>query len=149
MDPVSRGRPAPSKPLRVRALPLVMLALLAACEPLGPAAPLPDRAVALTAPPEYRAWWAQTEACSESQGRLERIQWFVVPGVSGFMTAAGERVGSWSWDGGVTRIVIAGDYVGHELVVRHEMLHALLYRGDHPPQYFSERCQLTWDSWGG
>lgn len=34
-------------------------------------------------------------------------------------------------------------------VVRHEMLHALLDRGDHPPEYFVSRCGLTWESWDG
>jgi len=43
--------------------------------------------------------------------------------------------------------VIAGNYAEHEMVVRHEMLHALLQREGHPTDYFVNRCHLTWESW--
>jgi hypothetical protein len=103
----------------------------------------------LVAPPQYQSWWAETEACSGLQGAFGRIAWFVVPGVSVFATPQGPEVGRWSRGGDGTEIVIAGEYVGNELVVRHEMLHALLDRRDHPPEYFVDRCHLTWESWGG
>ena len=45
------------------------------------------------------------------------------------------------------RIVLAGNYETSEMAVRHEMLHHLLDRTGHPPEYFVTRCHLTWDSW--
>ena len=36
--------------------------------------------------------------------------------------------------------VLAGEQVGNGMVVRHEMLHELLGRGDHPAAYFQVRC---------
>jgi hypothetical protein len=75
------------------------------------------------------------------------IKWYVVPGVSTFPTAEGEKVGIRIKTGNDVRIVIAGNYVEHEMVVRHEMLHALLNRAGHPPEYFQDRCHLTWETW--
>ncbi len=133
----------------VPALPLTLATALAACDLMGPAAALPGHAVALAAPPQYLQWWTKTEACAGRLGRLDGIAWYVVPDATAFMTPKGEEVGNWSRGSDGTRIVIADAYVGDELVVRHEMLHALLDRGDHPPEYFVDRCHLTWASSGG
>jgi hypothetical protein len=149
IDPVASNLPARSRLLHVRALPLAILVALAACQALGPLAPLPDNAVSFVPPAEYQAWWALTEACSGRQGHPEGIRWYVVPDVAGFMTSQGEKAARWSRGTDGSRIVIAGAYMGAQLVVRHEMLHALLDRGDHPPEYFVERCHLTWESWAG
>lgn len=130
-------------------MPVAVLVSLASCEVLGPTAPLPDNAIAFVAPPQYGDWWARTEACSGRQGNLEDIAWFIVPGAATFMTTEGAKVGRWSRGGAGTQIVVAGSYASNELVVRHEMLHALLDRQDHPPEYFADRCHLTWQSWGG
>jgi hypothetical protein len=53
----------------------------------------------------------------------------------------------WNREGRINRIVIAGNYLNHEMVVRHEMLHALLQREGHPTDYFVDRCHLTWETW--
>ena len=53
------------------------------------------------------------------------------------------------WSADEVRIAVAEGYVAHELVVRHEMLHALLDREGHPPLYFQQRCALTWETWHG
>ena len=118
----------------------------ASCSDLGPTAP-PAGAVLMTAPAEYATWYAKTEACAELRGALGGIEWYVVPDVATFETSIGEKVGLWERVGNVSRITIAGDYVGNEMVVRHEMLHDLLERTGHPPEYFVTRCHLTWDSW--
>ncbi len=128
-------------------LPLILL--LAGCDLLGPAAPLPAEAVAFTVPAQFRDWWARTEACAGRTGRLAEIDWYVVPGVAQFSNDGAPQVGRWSRSGSDSRIVLAGDFAGDELVVRHEMLHALLDRGDHPSRYFAARCGLTWESWDG
>jgi hypothetical protein len=132
------------------ALPLYCLGLLgtlAACEMLAPPSPLPATATVMSPPEQYRAWWTATESCSGLQGRFESIQWYVVPDSMTFSTESGEKVGLWSESSAGTRIIIAGAYANHELVVRHEMLHALLDREGHPPEYFQTKCGLTWESW--
>ncbi len=130
-----------------RLLPALALWLGAAsCAGLEPSAP-PAGAVLLTPPVEYAEWYARTESCAQLSGSADGIEWYVVPGVATFETSIGEKVGLWEQVGGVSRITIAGDYVGNEMVVRHEMLHDLLERTGHPPEYFVTRCHLTWDSW--
>jgi hypothetical protein len=146
---VARSHPARKHPRAFRGVPLLILVALVSCEVLGPTAPLPDHAVAFIAPSQYQEWWARTEDCSGRRGTLEGIAWFVVPDASTFMTPEGAKVGRWSRGGDGTQIVIAGAYLLDELVVRHEMLHALLVRGDHPREYFADRCHLTWQRWGG
>ena len=136
-------------PLPKTLFPLLgLLGTLAACEVLGPPGALPENAQLILPPEEYRAWWNSTEACSGLSGRFGEIEWYVVPGASTIQTDHGPRVGVWSRSSEGTRIVLAGNYAGSELVVRHEMLHALLDRGGHPPEYFEDRCGLTWETWG-
>ncbi|HXI19732.1 MAG TPA: hypothetical protein VNH46_01525 [Gemmatimonadales bacterium] len=144
-----RPRPASHHPGRSRApfYCLGLLATLAACEILGPSAALPANAQLMAAPPAYLDWWTKTETCSGLAGHFDRIEWYVVPGAQSFETDLGLKVGLWIHSSDGVRIVIAGDYVGSELVVRHEMLHALLDREGHPAEYFQDRCQLTWGSW--
>jgi hypothetical protein len=130
-----------------RFVPVLAIWLVAAsCTGLEPSAP-PEGAVLMTAPVEYATWYARTEACAELRGNADAIEWYVVPDVATFETSIGEKVGLWERVGNVSRITIAGDYVGNEMVVRHEMLHDLLERTGHPPEYFVARCHLTWDSW--
>jgi hypothetical protein len=123
------------------------ISLLAACETLGPPAPLPAGAELFAPPPDFRTWWARTEACSGQSGEMSRIEWYVVPGAHTVETSLGPKVGLWSHSSAGVRIILAGDYVGSELVVRHEMLHALLDREGHPSEYFVARCHLTWETW--
>jgi hypothetical protein len=127
---------------------LALLGTLAACEALGPAEPLPATAQLLAAPEQYRAWWAKTEACSGRTGDFTQVSWYVIPNATTFSTDVGDKVGLWSHSSAGVRIIIAGIYSDNELVVRHEMLHALLDREGHPKEYFQDRCGLTWDSWG-
>lgn len=101
----------------------------------------------MTARSEYQAWFAKTEACAGIVGQLRSVQWFVVPNAETFPTPEGPKVGMWEKSGNAARIVIAGRYASHEMVVRHEMLHHLLDREGHPAEYFVERCHLTWETW--
>jgi len=127
---------------------LGLLGALTACETLGPPDPIPPNAERITAPPEFATWWQSTEACSGRTGSLRRIEWYVVPGARTIETSEGPKVGLWSHSSAGVRIILAGDYASSELVVRHEMLHALLDRGGHPAEYFQQRCRLTWETWG-
>ncbi len=127
---------------------LGLLATLAACEVLGPPEALPADTARMIAPSEYQEWWARTEACSGITGDFDRIEWFVVQGAQTFPTASGPKVGLWSHSNQGVRIIVAEGYAENELVVRHEMLHALLDREGHPAEYFQQRCGLTWETWG-
>ena len=125
------------------AFPLATLfALAGACRdfPLAPLAPpqLPAAAEAMTPPTTYADWWRATEECAGLQGDLARVTWFVVPGRTSFTYGNGQYDGYW-WNG-VHWILLAGEKVDNPLVVRHEMLHELLGRGDHPAEYFQRRC---------
>lgn len=96
-------------------------------------------------PANYKAWWLRTQECSGKTGEFSEVKWFVVPGES-FECPDGKCVGRWEPG---QRIYIASTYVTHEMVVRHEMLHALLNRSGHPNPPFAAGCQLTWDTWPG
>ncbi|NOT08829.1 MAG: hypothetical protein HOP28_11555 [Gemmatimonadales bacterium] len=131
-------------------LSLALPALLGACSSLAPhETSLPDGAVEVAAPQVYREWFQRTEACSRLSGEFSTVKFYVVPGVETFSTVAGQKVGQWIEDGSGSRLIIAGNYQNHEMVVRHEMLHALLHREGHPSDYFVSKCQLTWESWNG
>ena len=94
-------------------------------------------------PSVYREWWAATEACSGLRGSFDRVEWMIVPGES-FECASGQCVGHWHPD---QRIFLASDWTDHEMVVRHEMLHALMRRSGHPNPPFGNGCPLTWETW--
>ena len=139
--------PGRHRPLRAPIACLGFLLSLAACEALAPVSPAPQAAVRITPPARYLEWWHKTEACSGLRGNVAQVEWFVVPNASEFPTSDGEKVGLWTHSSTGTRIVIAGNFTESELVVRHEMLHALLDREGHPSEYFEAKCRLTWDSW--
>jgi len=137
----------PINDTRLRPLWVALLAI-AGCSSFAPGEPeLPHGAIPISPRLAYREWFTRTEQCSGTSGQFQRIQWFVVPGAETFQTEAGPKVGMWEKTGGMARIVIAGRYVDHEMVVRHEMLHHLLDREGHPSEYFTDRCRLTWETW--
>ena len=148
MNPFNRGlhRWRTSLPIVMSMVVLVSLGDVRASRPM---ASLPSNAARFVPPAAYQQWWTRTVACSGLRGSLPSIEWFVVPGAATFDTNDGARVARWSRGKDGTRIVLAGAYLSDEMVVRHEMLHALLDRPDHPPEYFVDRCHLTWESWGG
>ena len=129
-------------------LPMVVASLASGCAALSPSESLmPAGAVPVPMTAQYQSWFRSTEACSGIRGTVENLQFYVVPGVETFATPDGQKVGEWISEGGNHRIVLAGNYQDHEMVVRHELLHALLRQAGHPDEYFVNRCQLTWDSW--
>jgi hypothetical protein len=81
--------------------------------------------------------------------RFAEISWYVVPGRQSIPTASGEKVGLWFGSASGSAIVLAGDWMHSELVVRHEILHHLLKDVEHPDTYFKDRCHLTWDTYWG
>lgn len=136
-----------NRPVR-NAFSILGVMALSGCAALTPSqAVLPAGAVPVTVSATYREWFARTEACSGRTGNLATVQFYVVPGVETFETRDGPQVGVWIGEGASHRIVIAGNYQGNEMVVRHELLHTLLRQTGHPEEYFVNRCRLTWESW--
>lgn len=105
----------------------------------------PEDAQRLERPPQvYREWFTRTQQCSGLRGDFSRLEFFVVEGES-FACPTGRCSGRWEPPG---RIYVARRYVEHEMVVRHEMLHALIGTAGHPDPPFAGRgCGLTWESW--
>jgi len=116
------------------------LAMAGSCRdlPLAPTPDLPAGAEALTPLAAYADWWKATEECAGTLGSMSRVSWFVVPNRTSFAYGDGQYDGYW-WNG-VHWILLAGDKVENGMIVRHEMLHELLGRGDHPAEYFQRRC---------
>lgn len=114
-------------------------------EPSG--SELPALAVRIVAPADFLAWYQATEACSGLTADIQAVEWYVVPGADEFQLEGAPRVGMWQRNGDKSQIVIAGNYLDHEMVVSHEILHHLLGREGHPQELFAQRCQLTWESW--
>lgn len=122
-------------------LPLLTIVMLlcgctTATEPAEPSAPI-------SALPDYRQWFEETKACSGLKGSFDDLNFHVVSG-DRFTCASGQCVGMWV---APNHIYIAQPYLRHEMVVRHEMLHALIGQPGHPDPPFAKGCNLTWDSW--
>ena len=89
----------------------------------------------MAAAPVYAFWWNLMERCSGRTGRLSSVSWFVAPQIH----MGGQHYGGYWWENG-NRILLAESRILDGPIVRHEMLHALLQDGDHPPEYFGSRC---------
>jgi hypothetical protein len=79
-----------------------------------------------------------TEACSGRTGKLGDIEWYVVPGATSVRNAGIDVAGFWSSND--NSIVLPGESQMDGSVVRHEMLHALLFGGGHPRSLFLGTC---------
>lgn len=97
----------------------------------------PSNAYRFDPPPQYLLWWNEAEACSGTIGDLTRVRWYRTDaGV--VLKGATEIAGQYNRDRHA--IALAGDYVEHGGIVRHEMLHALHPRVSHPRDLFLRRC---------
>src|SRR2546423_3316328 len=117
------------------ALAIVGVACGSATEPL----PLPAGAVEISAPPIYETWWHEVEQCSGKIGDFAAISWYYVPGPAGFgLGSVADLVGIWQpQHHSITLAEFASEDAS---VVRHEELHAILQRADHPAEYFVQKC---------
>ena len=77
------------------------------------------------------------EACSGNT-RPTRLEWYYMPWPH--LVNIGTDYTIAAYFSPPDRIVIMEEYVDVNVVVRHEMLHALLRDANHPPEYFEERC---------
>ncbi len=87
---------------------------------------------------KYVQWWEQVEACSERSAPFDRVTWFVVPGARSF-PYRGRTVQAY-WLSYRHQIILGERSIDDERLVRHEMLHDILDTGDHPREYFANRC---------
>ncbi len=105
---------------------LLLLGLLGCHAPFAPGG-----AISFTPSVNLDSLWAADLACSGLTGDWHRITWFQVPGYT-FQTPDGPMGGWWSAS---HAIYLAESQDAAFLTIRHEMLHDLLQRGDHPPVF--------------
>ena len=90
----------------------------------------------------YQEWWDKNVACSGRQGRMTEVSFYAVDAPGGAIELAGEMAHAW-WVREGNRIYLPANALTEEWLVRHEMLHALLQRGSHPPDVFVEACHVA------
>lgn len=122
---------------------LIVICVVTACR--STTEPLPSDAERFEPPAVYARWWAMTEACSGRSGDLAAVQWYRVPGA--LVRHDGEWITGY-YELRAHRIVLGEDQVDNGIVVRHEMLHALLRVGGHPRAHFLEACRSILDCSG-
>ena len=97
----------------------------------------PDNVYQFTPPTAYAGYWAQMEACSGLSANFARVTWFKADSVMNIPdvgTFAEHPFGFADWKD--HRIALSGNSTDDAVVVRHEMLHELLQRDGHPPEFF-------------
>ena len=122
---------------------LLVICAVAACR--STTEPLPADAARFEPPTIFARWWTLTEACSQRSGDLAAVQWYRVPGSS--VWHDGEWISGY-YDPRDNRIVMAEGEADDGVVVRHEMLHALLRAYGHPRAEFLDACASTVDCSG-
>jgi hypothetical protein len=115
----------------------------AAAAPLAPE----QRAWPVAAAPVYRDWWSKTEECAGRRGNLDRITFYAVEDVDGQIYLGTQRALAW-WVRDGNRIYLPKRALLDEMLVRHEMLHALTQEAHHPSEQFVRRCHVaSEDTW--
>lgn len=126
--------------LSAAVLTMVTLAIGMSVACTLPTAPLPDGAQQITPPLSYAVWWQQVESCAERSGSYRAVTWYSVPAIQdqGFVHRG--RLVTGVWLAHRNRILLSDFALQSPRIVRHEMLHAILRTGSHPPDYFFRRC---------
>jgi hypothetical protein len=107
-----------------------IMMLLSACSPLTAPLSVTRDARHFPPPSSYAAMWDSLKACSGLRGDLGRVSFYVVDSLPD--RAVGRTVGH--------SVYLVDIMVDNPLVVRHEMMHALLQRNGHPLKYFHGVC---------
>ena len=105
------------------------------CDLFATAPDLPPGTQRLEPLPVFAFWWDLVQSCSGRTASMTDVRWLVSPQV---VVDGHEYQGYW-WENG-NRILLSDSRLKDGSVVRHEMLHAILRRGDHPPEFFADRC---------
>jgi hypothetical protein len=97
---------------------------------------MPEDKERMIPPIIYRTWWHDVELCSGKNGDFDAVTWYVTPQAIPYKNqyAAG------LWDMATNSIIIDRYDTLDAGLVRHEMLHAILHTGFHPPEYFQNKC---------
>ncbi len=90
----------------------------------------------------YQEWWDKTVACSGKAGKMTDVSFYAVDAPAGAIELAGEMAHAW-WVREGNRIYLPASALSEDWLVRHEMLHALLQRGSHPPSIFVQGCHVA------
>jgi hypothetical protein len=117
--------------------PLLLLLLLASAgchDSLAPTDAAPA-AVRVPVSSEYRRWWAELESCVGRSAGLA-VRFYVVPEGEELTDPRTGHSAEGLWighgDGPGSGDILVRDRGRHRAgLLKHEMLHALLYRGDH------------------
>lgn len=86
--------------------------------------------------PVLRPLWNEVEACSGISGDFNRVAFYLAP--NGI-----KRNGVWVnalWEEDGNRISLTPPFKNDPRTIKHEAMHALLQRADHPPHYFNGVC---------
>ena len=116
---------------------LVTSLVLTFCDRLV-APPLPADAEQFSPPAIYSTWWNMTQECSAQSGSFGAVTWYKTDQDLHDPRNGDELTGYWS--SADNRIVLKTGEMLDGSLVRHEMLHAILKRTDHPAQYFADQC---------
>ncbi|MBC8089779.1 MAG: hypothetical protein H7Z40_21155 [Phycisphaerae bacterium] len=128
--------PTPTASRRTKLGSIVRLGfccLLAACV-VGPHLGAPNLE-GFNPPSQYQFWWSTVEECAGRSGNFRAVQFFRSRDDS--LVVAGKKFDGYWWSAGNRIALLKPDYCP---TVRHEMLHAILQRGDHPSEFFAEQC---------
>jgi hypothetical protein len=123
-------------------LGLLVAVIILAAMITGCAAFMPEDATPFPPPESYRRVWIEAMACTGKIKPMDDITFYMVPGEN-FETPRIDKAAGMSEH---SRIFIAEKYLGHPMVVKHEMIHALIGSG-HPDVPFKMPCRATWDTW--
>jgi hypothetical protein len=90
----------------------------------------------LDAPAIYRTWYSEVKACSGLTGNYDALTLRTATNI-----AVGNDVFSGYWTPPHTiTIRFETVWLYDETLIKHEFLHDVLQRGDHPAQYFNGVC---------
>ena len=120
--------------MRRTSLLLLLLASAACHDSLAPTDAAPA-AVQVPVSSEYRGWWAELETCVGHSASLT-ARFYVVPEGEELTDPRTGKSAEGLWighgDGPGSGDILVRDRSRHRVgLLKHEMLHALLYRGDH------------------
>lgn len=113
-------------------------ALMVCLTVLGCGVPVtgPETASDFVPPEIYREWWKETEECVGVEGNFNRINFFVVPSKTWYVSAIDQDVwGLWIEP---HDIFLSHTVVGKKRFVKHEFIHDLTRAGWNDPIYV--RC---------
>ena len=124
----------------------IVASLVSSCAGVVEPLALPPGSFRFDPEPVFRAWWAQMESCSGKRASFDAVTWYAIPGETPFRVPRHDYAVVGYWDPADNRIVLL-QYLPlrRASYIRHEALHAITRRLDHPDEYFKRRCGAVID----